>query len=177
MKTIKSDFMSNHTRCDGDLFLPENADRPPVVIMAHGLGAQKDFKLADFAKRFVANDMAVFLFDYRTFGESDGAPRHRVDPFLHVEDWHAAIAHVRSLEAVDASRIALWGSSFSGGHVIFCAANDTDIAAVVSQIPFVSGLSSLRLKSLGTVRVVEGLTLNRRPGTWIMCWSRPCSGM
>ena len=146
MKIVKTDFIAKRVRCDGELLLPHNANKPPVVIMAHGMGAQKDFKLQDFASRFIDENVAAFLFDYRTFGKSDGEPRQLVDPIHHVEDWHAAIAHIRTLKEIDANRIALWGSSFSGGHVIMCAAKDHDIAAVVSQIPFVSGLSSLRQK-------------------------------
>lgn len=119
------------------------------------MGAQKDFKLQDFASRFIDENIAAFLFDYRTFGKSDGEPRQLVDPFRHVEDWHAAIAHIRTLKEIDTKRIALWGSSFSGGHVIMCAAKDNDIAAVVSQIPFVSGLSSLRQKKLSEVFITS----------------------
>lgn len=148
MKVKKSDFLSKNVRCDGDLYLPESEKKPPIVIMAHGMAAQKDFRLPAFAERFVKKNMAVFLFDYRTFGKSGGTPRQIVDPFRHVEDWQAAIAHVRSLPDVDVTRIALWGTSFSGGHVITCAAGDSEIAAVVSQVPFVSGFSSTRLKSV-----------------------------
>ena len=75
MKAIKSDFISKGVRCDGDLLLPDGATRPPVVIMGHGVGAQKDFRLMAYAERFVQKNMAVFLFDYRTFGKSDGSPR------------------------------------------------------------------------------------------------------
>lgn len=151
MEGKKSDFISRGVRCDGDLYLPDGITDPPVVIMAHGMAAQKDFRLPMFAERFVEKGMAAFLFDYRTFGKSDGTPRQIVDPFRHVQDWKAAIAHVRSLPDVDGSRIALWGSSFSGGHVITCAADDPDIAAVVSQVPFVSGWSSIPLKPLSEV--------------------------
>ena len=145
MKIKKSDFLCKNVRCDGDLYLPEKVEKPPVVIMAHGFAAQKDFRLPAFAERFVKKNMAAFIFDYRTFGKSDGTPRHIVDPFSHVEDWHAAIAHVRTLGDVDVNRIALWGTSFCGGHVITCAASDNKISALVSQIPFVSSISSIRL--------------------------------
>ena len=151
MKIIKSDFLSDNVRCDGDLYLPAGITNPPVVIMAHGLGGQKDFRLEAFAKRFVEKQMAVFLFDYRTFGKSDGEPRQLVDPVRHVEDWRAAIAHIRTLSEIDNTRIALWGSSFSGGHVIKCASEDKEIRAVVSQVPFVSGWSSMQLKSFSDI--------------------------
>lgn len=145
--------MSKGIRCDGDLYLPEGVSKPPVVIMAHGLSAVKAFRLPAFAERFVEKGMAAFLFDYRTFGQSDGEPRHLVNPFHHIQDWQAAIAHVRNLPEVDANRIALWGSSFSGGHVIIAAAKDAGIKAVVSQVPFVSGFSSIRLKSLSDINL------------------------
>lgn len=38
--------------------------------------------------------------------------------------------------AVDPQRIALWGTSFSGGHVVPVAAGDGGVAAVVSQVPY-----------------------------------------
>lgn len=151
MKKIKSDFFVKGIRCDGDLYLPEGVKKPPVIIMAHGLSAVKAFRLPAFAERFVEKGMAAFLFDYRTFGQSDGEPRHMVNPFHHIQDWLAAIAHVRNLPDIDPTRIALWGTSFSGGHVIIAAAKDSGIKAVVSQVPFVSGFSSIRLKSISDI--------------------------
>jgi pimeloyl-ACP methyl ester carboxylesterase len=148
MKIIKSDFVSKGIRCDGDLLLPDGATRPPVVIMGHGVATQKNFGLMPYAERFVKKNMAVFLFDYRTFGKSDGTPRQVVDPFRHLEDWKAAISHVRKIKDVDSNRIALWGSSFGGGHVIAIAADDYGITAVVSQVPHVSTLTLLTTKSL-----------------------------
>lgn len=147
MKTIKSDFLSKRARCDGDLLLPDKAIRPPVIIMAPGLAAQKNFALMPYAERFLKKNMAVFLFDYRTFGKSDGTPRQIVDPFRHLEDWKAAIAHVRKIQEIEGGRIALWGSSFSGGHVITIAAEDKNITAVVAQVPFVGSAASMKLKS------------------------------
>jgi dipeptidyl aminopeptidase/acylaminoacyl peptidase len=151
MKKLKSDFFVKGIRCDGDLYLPEGMNKPPVVIMAHGLSAVKAFRLPAFAERFVEKGMAAFLFDYRTFGQSDGEPRHLLNPFHHVQDWMAAIDHVRNLPQVDITRIALWGTSFSGGHVIIAAARGAGITAVVSQVPFVSGFSSIRLKPISEI--------------------------
>jgi cephalosporin-C deacetylase-like acetyl esterase len=148
MKTIKSDFISKGIRCDGDLLLPDGVTRPPIVIMGHGVAAQKNFGLMPYAERFVKKNMAVFLFDYRTFGKSDGTPRQVVDPFRHLEDWKAAIAHVRNIQEVDNNRIALWGSSFGGGHVIATAADEEGISAVVSQVPHVSTLALLTTRNL-----------------------------
>ena len=138
-----SDFVSRGTRCAGWLYLPEGAKDPPVVIMAHGFAAERTFRLPAYAEKFVERGLAVFLFDYRNFGGSDGEPRNQVNPWRHVQDWQAAVAHVRGLSNVQTEKIALWGSSFSGGHVAVVAAKDQGIAAIVSQIPFVDGFSSL----------------------------------
>ena len=148
---MKADFFNKGIRCDGDLYLPEGVKKPPVVIMAHGLTAVKAFRLPAFAERFVARGMAAFLFDYRTFGKSDGKTRNVVNPFHHVQDWLAALTHVRNLPDIDKTRIALWGTSFSGGHVIIAAAKDPGVTAVVSQVPFVSGFSSIRLKPVSEI--------------------------
>lgn len=158
-----SDFVSQGTKCAGWLYMPAAKENPPVVIMAHGLSGERAFGLPDFAERFAAEGMAVFLFDYRTFGDSDGKPRNKVDPIAHGEDYDAAIAHVRALDGVDTSRIGLWGTSFSGAHVICAAARDGNIAATISQVPF-SGMSADMPKPplgtmlrMGALMVLDGL--------------------
>ena len=64
-----------------------------------------------------------------------------------LEDWRAAVAHARSLDGIDPKRIALWGTSFSGGHVVATAARDPKIAAVVSQAPFTDGPTAILANS------------------------------
>lgn len=59
-------------------------------------------------------------------------------------DWAAALAYGRSLDGIDGERVALWGTSFGGGHVIETAARDGAVAAVVSQCPFTDGLAAIR---------------------------------
>jgi fermentation-respiration switch protein FrsA (DUF1100 family) len=140
MTRIDSDFESGGIRCAAWLFLPgtgASAGRPPVVVMAHGFGGQREMRLPDFAERFVARGLAALVFDYRCFGDSDGEPRNLIDPRRHVEDWHAAIEHARRLPEVDAGRLALWGTSFSGGHVLAVGSEVAGISAIVSQVPFV----------------------------------------
>lgn len=132
-------FTSRGTRCGAWLYLPEGVGRPPVVVMAHGFGAQRWMRLPAYAERFVQRGMAVFLFDYRGFNDSEGEPRNYINPSRHVEDWAAAIAYVRSLETVAAGRMALWGTSFSAGHVMVTASRDPGISAVVLQVPFTDG--------------------------------------
>ena len=133
---IDSDFSSRGTRCAGWLYRPKGIKRPPLVIMAHGFAAERAFGLPAFAERFADIGMAVLLFDYRTFGSSDGLPRNNVDPIHHGQDWDAAIAHGRSLSDVDPERVTLWGTSFSGAHIVCAAARDSNIQSLIGLVPF-----------------------------------------
>ena len=153
------DFYSDGTRCRGRLFLPEGEEWPPVVVMGHGLGAQQDFRLPAFAERFVARGLAVFTFDYRHWGESDGEPRQLLIPQKQKQDWHAALACVRGLAQVDGKRLAIWGSSFGGAHVIQVAADDHNISAVVSQVMAADTASAVKSFGLGYMLKTASLSI------------------
>jgi dienelactone hydrolase len=135
-------FESQGDTLNAWLYLPAGVSKPPVIVMAHGFGGQRWMRLPAYAERFARAGMAVLVFDYRGFGESEGQPRQYINPSRHLEDWDAAIAYVKTLEKVDAQRIALWGTSFSGGHVIVEAAKHPEVLAVVSQVPFTDGIST-----------------------------------
>jgi len=115
----------------------------PLVVMGHGLGAVREMGLDRYAERFNAAGMSVLAFTYRHFGDSGGEPRQLLDIGRQLDDWAAALRFGRSLEGVDG--VAIWGSSFGGGHVIEVAARDGAVAAVVSQCPFTDGIASMRV--------------------------------
>ena len=129
-------FNSGGVELVGYLYHAAGADGDaPCVVMGHGFSGTQD-RLFVGAERFAGAGFAVLTFDYRNFGESGGQPRQLVSIKGQLEDWRAAIRFARTLEGVDPERIALWGSSLGGGHVICVAAEDPRIAAVVAQIPF-----------------------------------------
>lgn len=115
----------------------------PCVVMAHGIGGTKDSGLLPFADALAGEGLDVLLFDYRCFGESTGEPRQLGWPPRHREDYRAAVAFARGLDAVDPERIVLWGTSWSGGHVVYVAAEDPRIAAVIAQTPDLDGARAL----------------------------------
>lgn len=116
----------------------------PVVVMAHGFGGTKDSGLQPFAERFSAAGLDVVAFDYRGFGASEGLPRQSVSVERQMADYGAAIAAAQQLPGVDRRRVVLWGSSFSGSHVLRVAAQCTDVAAVIGMTPLTSGLAASR---------------------------------
>ncbi len=135
------EFISHGEKCTAWFYLPECGSPPPVVIMAHGFAAEKNFALPKYAEKFASEGLAVLLFDYRCFGESTGNPRNYVNPFHHVEDWKSAVKFIKSCDKIDNKKIALWGSSFSGGHVIYAGAQIKGLSAIVSQVPHVDGIA------------------------------------
>src|SRR4051812_15371370 len=151
-------FQSAGTRCAAWLYRPvESSGGPtPCVVLAHGFSGVRDQRLDEFAERFAQAGLAALVFDYRYFGDSDGEPRQLLDIRRQLEDWRAAVAYARTLEGVDPARIAIWGSSFSGGHVMTLAARDPSLAAAVSQVAFADGL--ITLPSLG---IGQALRLTR----------------
>lgn len=134
-------FDSWGERCAAWLYRPGGGGDGllPCVVMAHGFSGTREDGLAPFAERFAAAGYSVLVFDYRGFGDSEGEPRQLLDVRRQRQDWAAAIAFARTLDGVDADRVALWGTSFSGGHVIEAAARDRRVAAAIAQVPFADG--------------------------------------
>ncbi|WP_051183106.1 alpha/beta hydrolase [Nocardia vinacea] len=126
-----------HLRTADDTLL-EKTGRP-CVVMAHGFSGTRDTGLLGFAEGFAAAGLDVVLFDYRGFGASAGNPRQLVSYRRQRADYRAAVRAARSIEGVDPGRIILWGTSYSGGHVVKIAAGDPDIAAIVAMTPAVDG--------------------------------------
>ncbi len=169
-------FVSGTERCAGDLWLPAGAspEAPvPIVILGHGLGATRSMGLARYAERFQAAGIAALTFDYRHFGDSEGTPRQLLSIPRQRADWQAAIAWARSHDAIDPARVAVWGSSFGGGHALWLAAHDHALAAAIAQCPFTDGVaSSLTLGPRSTIKVTAtaiadavGAALGRPPRT------------
>ncbi|WP_433197895.1 alpha/beta hydrolase [Nocardia sp. CA-107356] len=115
----------------------------PCVVMAHGFAGTRDTGLLGYAESFADAGFDALVFDYRGFGDSEGTPRQDVSFRRQRQDYHAAIAVARHLPGVAPDRIVLWGTSYSGGHIVAVAAQDRRIAAIVSMTPAVDGLATL----------------------------------
>jgi len=135
-------FASGEDTCAAWLYLPTGVKSPPVVILGHGLGATREMRLHAFAERFAQAGIAALAFTYRHFGDSGGQPRQLLSIKRQLADWDAAIAWVKARSDVDGTRIAVWGSSFGGGHAITVASRHPELRAAVSQCPFTDGIAS-----------------------------------
>ncbi|WP_454247692.1 alpha/beta hydrolase [Pseudomonas sp. F-14 TE3623] len=135
-------FDSGETYCSAWLYLPVGVEKPPVVVLGHGLGAVREMRLDAFSERFAAAGIATLAFTYRYFGDSGGRPRQLMSVKRQLADWDAALDFVKGCADVDGRRVAVWGSSFGGGHAITVASRHPELLAAISQCPFTDGLAS-----------------------------------
>jgi fermentation-respiration switch protein FrsA (DUF1100 family) len=164
-------FISGEDSCAAWLYLPTGVTSPPVVILGHGLGATREMRLDAFAERFALAGIAALAFTYQHFGDSGGQPRQLLSVKRQLADWDAAIDWVKNRRDVDGTRIAVWGSSFGGGHSITVASRHPELKAAVAQCPFTDGLASAlalgpaaSLKTLPVVaRDFASMVLRRPP--------------
>lgn len=134
------EFDAEGTTIRGWLYTPDGGGGPhPTIVMAHGYSAVKEMYLDTFAEAFSSAGLAAVVFDNRNFGASDGEPRQEIDPWAQVRDYRHAITWASGRQEVDRERIGVWGSSYSGGHVIVVGAIDRRVKCVVAQVPLISG--------------------------------------
>jgi dienelactone hydrolase len=138
VERTKVRFDSGGAACVGYVYHPAGGGGPvPCVVVGTGFsGTQDTPSIRAVAQAFAEAGFAALTFDYRHFGESDGTPRQLVRVKGQHEDFHTAIRCARNHAGIDPERIALWGTSLGGGHVITVAADDPRLAAVVAQVPF-----------------------------------------
>ncbi|PPQ34957.1 alpha/beta hydrolase [Rhodopila globiformis] len=145
MRTDISFKTEDGTILRGWHYLPDSrAGKVPTIVMAHGFSAVKEMYLDRFAETFAAAGLGAVVFDNRNFGASDGEPRQEIDPWQQVRDYRDAITYAQSLPETDADRIGVWGSSYSGGHVLVLGAIDRRVKCVVAQVPLASGHDNAR---------------------------------
>src|SRR5262249_24095021 len=145
-------------RLAAELFAPKGSEGKPLptLILCHGWGGVAEMLRPD-AVVFARAGYFVVTFDYRGWGASDGRlvatqplvrgkpgepfaatvkeVREVVDPLDQTTDLLNVVHWVHGEKQCDPKRIGLWGTSYSGGHVVYAAAHDPRVKATVSQVP------------------------------------------
>ncbi|KAK2043974.1 alpha/beta-hydrolase [Colletotrichum somersetense] len=132
-------------------------EKKPCIIMTAGFGGERIHFLPDIARHFQTAGFTVLLYDNRNLGESEGLPRLEVDPDMQARDYVDAFNYAAALPEVDREKIVYWGTSMSGGVVLKAAALNKNIAAVIAQLPFISG----EWVALKATKPPAGLVLER----------------
>ncbi|EPE2684194.1 alpha/beta hydrolase [Vibrio alginolyticus] len=146
---------ANGVELDAWFYLPNQKQPAPAIVMSHGFAAIKELYIDKFAERFAEAGFAVILYDHRNFGKSGGDVRGEIIPHQQIEDMREVISWLSLCSEVDAARIGVWGSSFSGGHAIMLGALDRRIRCVVSQVPTISGYQTFLRRTGSEVSTVR----------------------
>jgi dienelactone hydrolase len=151
-------IMSEGARLHAVIYVPESTPPLPTIIMSHGWGGTAALLRAQ-AMDIARAGYLVIAFDYRGWGRSDGrlirggaAPagngadssanpdimelREVVDPLDQAMDIQNVIHWAMGEPVVDKTQLGLWGTSFSGGLVVYVAARDARVRALVSQVGY-----------------------------------------
>jgi pimeloyl-ACP methyl ester carboxylesterase len=135
-------FHSDGSKLAATLYLPVPAHGggrgAPAVVVAAGWGGTKDRGLVQFATRFATAGFAALAFDYRGYGESEGA-KNRLFPIEQSADIRAAVAFLRQQDGIDPGRVSVLGVLTSGAAALQAASEDPGISAVVGFFPFGNG--------------------------------------
>ncbi|RAJ47204.1 serine aminopeptidase S33 family [Kitasatospora sp. SolWspMP-SS2h] len=125
-------FASGTTTCAAWHYPGSNGG---CVVMAGGTSVTRGPATDRFAARFHRAGFSVLALDFRHFGGSGGTPRQVVRFDEQIADYRAAVDFAAGLPEVDPVRIAVWGFSLAGGHVLRVAADHPRLAAAIAQTP------------------------------------------
>ena len=134
-------FYSQGSAIAGTLKVPDEGTGPfPAVVQGPGwLGLRGARLYHPYHEGLLAAGIAVLVFDYRGFGDSEGDATY-LDPMGQVADYRAAVTYLETRSEIDATRIGTFGSGGTGGgNAIYAGALDPRVKAVVSQVPIADG--------------------------------------
>jgi uncharacterized protein len=138
------EFPSCGATLRGQLLVPKTEGPHAAIAMAPGMSGVKEGSIMKFAEFFASGGFAVLAYDNINFGSSGGEPRQEVDPVLQRRGYRDAITFLSLRPEIEVERIGIFGTSYSGGHVLEVAAHDRRVKCVVSQIPAISGFEAFR---------------------------------
>jgi pimeloyl-ACP methyl ester carboxylesterase len=119
-------------RLSGTLHLPDRSTSAAAVVAVHGaaMGLRSDRLYEHLVATLVPEGFAVFAFDRRGEGASDGVPDAPLG--LLASDARCAVSAVAGQPEIDAGRVGIWGLSQGGWIGPMAAANDDRIAFVIA---------------------------------------------
>jgi pimeloyl-ACP methyl ester carboxylesterase len=118
----------------GDLYLPPGAGPHPAIVFMHGSdrGERSKPGWEQFAELFLAEGIAVLVFDKRGVGDSEGVYRESPPLEVPARDGLGAIRLLKARSDIDSVRIGIWGASQGGWVGPLMATLSPDVAFVIS---------------------------------------------
>jgi dienelactone hydrolase len=183
-------FYSEGIQCFGKIFSPDGVagdTKMPAVVLAPDAG-QTAASIEKYAARFAKSGIVAMVIDYRGWGKSGGflqtvdpvktddrlrfsqmtarvrISRKRVIPQQQILDIRNALYYLQGEAGVDRTRVGVWGTGMSGGHVVVLAATDSRIKAAVAQFPIIAGKDIAKRASAPTGALLQAEQSRARNG-------------
>jgi pimeloyl-ACP methyl ester carboxylesterase len=142
VKRLDVEFQSEGTTVRGWLYVANESNRSPAVVLAGGWCYVREIVMPVYADAFAEAGINALIFDYRNLGVSDGDDRQHLDPWAQIRDYQNALSFLERHKTVDPDRLGVWGISYSGGHALVLAAID----------PSANASNSSRRRRIGVAR-------------------------
>ncbi|MEN8145185.1 MAG: alpha/beta hydrolase [Gemmatimonadota bacterium] len=126
-------FFSGSIRLSYAIDIPKAGSGPfPLVVFGHDSSPEDKNRRKDWARKLVDNGIAVFRFDKRGVGDSDGVYRRGFADFeLLSGDLIAAVDFVLQDSRIDPTQIGLMGSSQAGWLIPMVASRSPHVAFTI----------------------------------------------
>ncbi|MEM2925030.1 MAG: alpha/beta fold hydrolase [Methanocellales archaeon] len=128
-------FYSENQRIIGNLHIPLVKEKPPCIILLHGLESSKDSgKWPILANKLCSEGYACLRFNFRGCGEGMEKSEGEFEEVTltgRVKDYLAALQFLQANDKVDINRFGAIGSSFGGMTAI--AAQAKEVRALVTM--------------------------------------------
>ena len=142
MRTEPVIFFSEGVKIGAILRMPDDplTEPAPAIVQGPGWLGLKDAKLYErYHQALTDAGYLVLVFDYRGFGDSEGA-RDMIDPAMQVQDWRNAITYMQTRSDVDPKRIGAFGTGGTGGgNAVSVAGIDDRVLCTVCQVGVADG--------------------------------------
>ncbi|EAY27229.1 alpha/beta hydrolase [Microscilla marina] len=141
-------FQSEGAQLVGHLYYPPNftPDQTlPAIVVSGSWTTVKEQMAGSYAQQLAAQGFITLAFDFRNFGESEGAPRFYESPALKQVDIQNAVAYLASLPEVDPTKIGALGVCAGAMYTLMAAAENDKIRAVVTVASWLHDAEAVKL--------------------------------
>lgn len=128
-------FYSQGARLSGRLWTAAGPPRAAVIV-AGSWTTVKEQMAAQYAPLLADAGYAVLTFDFRGFGESEGAPRELESPAQKAEDLRNAAAFLRTRPDVAPERIGVLAICASAGYALAAATGHSALRSIAMVAPW-----------------------------------------
>lgn len=141
-------FTSEGAQLVGNLYYPpsyEKGKQYPAIVVSGSWTTVKEQMAGLYAKKLADSGFITLAFDFRNFGESEGAPRFFESPSMKKVDIENAVTYLMELPEVNREEIGAFGVCAGAMYTLMAASEDTRIKSVVTTASWLHDAEAVKL--------------------------------